>query len=122
MFLHEAIFLPIHNLKGNYIMADYCTDCTQLVVRSAHESLYCTDCIQLVVRPAHESLYSEQATFITVVDEVGGCFIEVSQSTDAGENKIQLDLSEWPAIRAAIDAQMTLAVSITNDVEKGKSL
>ena len=64
---------------------------------------YETRTISVAVVPPDEPLYSEVATIVSITDEVGGEFVEVSQSRRDGESKIQIATDEWPTLRAAID-------------------
>jgi hypothetical protein len=63
--------------------------------------------IKVAILPDKEPIYSEQATFIEIVDESGGEFVEVSQMPE-GElrQKIRIDPDEWPAIRDGIEMMM----------------
>ena len=61
---------------------------------------------QLTVLPETESIFSERATVITIEDEAAGEYLVVTQSTDSGLGKIQIDPAEWPQIRAAINELM----------------
>lgn len=45
----------------------------------------------------------ESATMIEIADEGGGEYLVISQHPDSGEQRIKIDLAEWPAICAAID-------------------
>lgn len=61
--------------------------------------------LALLVKPPHEPVYSEKATRVEIVDESGGPFVEVSQCVRQ-ETTIQIDIEEWPYIRAAIDTMI----------------
>lgn len=56
----------------------------------------------LTVLPVDEPLFSEMATTVTIVDEAGGEFVEVSQSGRADLGKIAINPEEWPELRGAI--------------------
>lgn len=58
--------------------------------------------IAVSVCRAGEPIYSEKATLVSIRDDGGGEFVEVSQ--DSG--RISMDVDEWPAIKAAIDAMI----------------
>lgn len=49
-----------------------------------------------------EPIYSETSTLVSIRDDGGGEFVEVSQ----GSGRISMDVDEWPAIKAAIDAMI----------------
>ena len=55
------------------------------------------------VGPVGSPLYSELVTEVAIVDEAGGEFVEVRQSSPADLGKIAIDPGEWPALRAAIN-------------------
>jgi uncharacterized membrane-anchored protein YhcB (DUF1043 family) len=55
--------------------------------------------------PKGEELFSERATDIEITDEAGGEYVKVTQHM-TGCASIAIDRSEWPALRAAIDAAM----------------
>lgn len=58
-----------------------------------------------IVGPSDEPSFSERMTRVEIDDEAGGEFVVVSQCTDQnGDQRIAIDVSEWPALRAAIDA------------------
>jgi len=59
--------------------------------------------ISMSVGPHDQPTYSEQATTITIVDESGGEFVEVSQSGRADLGKIAINPEEWPMLRDAIE-------------------
>ena len=46
-----------------------------------------------------EPIYSETATLVSIRDDGGGEFVEVSQES----GRISMDIDEWPAIKATID-------------------
>lgn len=56
-----------------------------------------------IVLPKGQPIFSEQATTITIVDEAGGEFIEVSQSGRTDLGKIAINPEEWPALRDTIE-------------------
>ena len=58
--------------------------------------------IAAVVCREGEPIYSEQSTTVSIRDDGGGEFVEVSQES----GRISLDPDEWPAMRAAIDAMV----------------
>ncbi len=54
--------------------------------------------------PEDDPLFSEMRTEITIVDEAAGNeFVEVSQHGHTDLGKIQIDPSEWPGLRDAIE-------------------
>ena len=63
---------------------------------------YNTRCTAITVLPEGEKIYSEIATEISIVDEGGGEFIEITQ-THSECNTIRIDPKEWPAIRSAVN-------------------
>lgn len=63
---------------------------------------YTTRCTAITVLPEGDKVFSEMATEISIVDEGGGEFIEVTQLGGT----IRVDPKEWPAIRSAINRMM----------------
>jgi hypothetical protein len=59
--------------------------------------------IKWSVVPDGSPLFAESATEIEIVDEAAGEFVEISQSME-GYGKIGIEPSDWPTLRAAIDA------------------
>ncbi len=59
--------------------------------------------IKWSVVPDGSPLFAESATEIEIVDEAAGEFVEISQSME-GYGKIGINASDWPTLRAAIDA------------------
>lgn len=59
--------------------------------------------IKIAVLPKGDPVFSEKATFVEIVDEAAGEFIEISQCGRIEDGKIRLDNDEWPAVRSAID-------------------
>lgn len=66
---------------------------------------YITRCTAITVLPEGEKVFSEMATEISIVDEGGGEFIEITQ-THLECGTIRVDPKEWPAIRSAINRMM----------------
>jgi len=54
---------------------------------------------QWIIAPEGEPTFSEHATRITIEDEAAGEFVQVEQENGI----IQIDTTEWPTLRAAID-------------------
>ena len=50
-----------------------------------------------------EPIFHQSMTEIEIMDEAAGEFIKVSQCDDDNEGSIQIDKTEWPTIKAAID-------------------
>ena len=59
--------------------------------------------IKWTIIPDGGPLFDESATEIEIVDEAAGEFVEISQSME-GYGKIGIEPSDWPTLRAAIDA------------------
>ena len=57
----------------------------------------------MAVLPAGDPLFSERRTEVTIVDELGGEFVEVSQYGHVDLGKIWIGLEEWPLLRETID-------------------
>lgn len=57
--------------------------------------------LKFAVLPAGEPVFSEQATFVEIVDDAMGEFIEITQGS--GEPKIRIDDDEWLIIREVIN-------------------
>lgn len=64
--------------------------------------------ISMSVGPTDEPIFSELATTITIVDESGGEFVEVSQEGRDGLGKIVIDRDEWPTMRETIDNMIAM--------------
>lgn len=50
-----------------------------------------------------EAIFSDSATSVEIDDEAGGEFIRVIQPSGGKEASIAINLSEWPAIRRAVE-------------------
>lgn len=60
--------------------------------------------LKVVVLPEGELIYAESALYVTIEDEGAGEFIVLNQDDHEGhEQRIVIDVEEWPAYRAAID-------------------
>ena len=81
-----------------------------------HGMIMQTRTTQLTVLPQGRPVYSEEATTVTIADEVGGEFVIVEQSGD-GYGKIGIDRDEWPPIRDAIDK---MVAACRSENEKGE--
>lgn len=58
----------------------------------------------LTVAPVGAALFDERAVEVRIVDEAGGEFVEVEQrALHLRPGMIQVDPSEWPTLRKAID-------------------
>jgi hypothetical protein len=64
---------------------------------------YETRHIAVCVLPKGQEIFSEQATLVSIVDEAGGEYLEVSQSGRTDLGKIAINPEEWPALRSAIN-------------------
>lgn len=62
--------------------------------------------VKIAVLPKGKEMFSEQATFIEIVDEAGGEFIEISQQSGIEGQKIRIDDDEWPHIREAVNEML----------------
>ena len=70
---------------------------------------YITRPIKWIVLPEGEPVFCEQATTIEITDEAGGEFVTVSQQRDEpNAQTIKIDRDDWPLIRDAIEAAMSL--------------
>lgn len=58
---------------------------------------------KVAILPKGEPVFSEKATFIEILNEAGGEFVEVSQECGIKEQKIRIEDDEWPVIRDAIE-------------------
>ena len=56
----------------------------------------------ITVIPKNQPLYSEMGTTVTIVDEAGGEFVEVSQHGGPDLGKIAINPEEWPVLRDTI--------------------
>lgn len=78
------------------------------------ESKYQIRVTRLSVLPVGEPIFSEQATHVSIVDEAGGEFIEVSQASDRSgveSQTIRIDPVEWPSIKLAVDQLISECIS-----------
>ncbi len=67
----------------------------------------------LIVVPAGEPIYSEQATTVSIDDEAVGPFVVVEQSGNSEKvDRISIDPTEWPALKAAIETLMAVCHEI----------
>lgn len=64
---------------------------------------YETITLKVAVMPENEPIFADGVTEIQIVDQGAGEFIEVWQCNDDNEGKIQIDPTEWPHIREAIN-------------------
>lgn len=69
------------------------------------ESKYEKRITEMTILPEGEPLYSEQATRVSIGDEVSGEFVKVSQGIDVsgGSGSITIDPPEWETLRGVID-------------------
>lgn len=68
---------------------------------------YTTRPIAWIVGPPDKPMFDEQMTRIELEDEAGGEYVVIRQDTSGnGEQRIAVEASDWPAIRAAIDAAL----------------
>ena len=58
---------------------------------------------KVAILPKGEPIFTEKATYIEIVDEAGGEFVEVEQSNETATGKIRLDDDEWFYVREAIN-------------------
>ena len=58
----------------------------------------------LIVKPVGQSIYCEEATTVSIDDEGGGLFVELSQHHAGGRSRITVVYEEWPLIVAAVNA------------------
>ena len=54
-----------------------------------------------------QPLFAEGTTTVSIVDEAGGEFIEISQCDDDNEGKIRIDRHEWDHLKLMIESMMT---------------
>lgn len=59
--------------------------------------------MKIAVLQKGKEIFSEQATFIEIVDESGGEFIEISQCNELEGQRIRIDDDEWPHVREAVN-------------------
>ena len=68
---------------------------------------YETRITRLTVCAEGKPLFDESVTHVQIADEAAGEFIEIEQSRgDISDCVIQIDDTEWPAVRAAVDRLM----------------
>lgn len=53
-----------------------------------------------------EPIYSDRSTLVTICDDTGGEYVEVSQAGRSDLGKIAIDPDEWPALRDAIESRV----------------
>jgi len=74
--------------------------------------------IAWMIRPDGASLFDEHAIEIRLEDQAAGPFVVIkSQLDDLKPGEVSIDPSEWPTIRAAIDAAFEVANEISKDTE-----
>ena len=77
------------------------------------QSEYEIRCASLVVVRSGMASWHESATFVSISDEGGGDFVEVSQTpSDRLKQIVAIDPDEWPTLRLAID-KMIAARAVT---------
>lgn len=64
-------------------------------------SKYHTRPISWIVKPESEPIFSEMAIRVSIVDEAGGEFLEI---TDGRQQTIRVDPIEWPELKQTIEA------------------
>ena len=69
------------------------------------DNKYTTRNTAWTVLPDGSPLFTESGTTISINDEGAGEFVEVEQ---VGTSRLRIDPSEWPELRAAIDAAVSL--------------
>jgi len=75
--------------------------------------------IAWMIRPKGASMFDERAIEIRIEDEAAGPFVVIKiQLDEVKPGEISIDPSEWPTLRAAIDAAVEAANEIEND-QKG---
>jgi hypothetical protein len=57
-----------------------------------------------IVKPVGQPIYCEEATTVSIDDEGGGLFVELSQHHADGRCRISVGYEEWPLIVAAVNA------------------
>ena len=57
-----------------------------------------------IVKPVGQPIYCEEATTVSIDDEGGGLFVEITQHHDDGRSRISVGYEEWPLIVAAVNA------------------
>lgn len=68
---------------------------------------YTTRPVAWIVGQSDEPMFCEQITRIELEDQGAGEYVVISQcTTEHGEQRISVEASDWPAIRAAIDAAL----------------
>ena len=77
--------------------------------------------IAWMIRPEGASMFDERAIEIRLEDEAAGPFVVLkSQLDEVKPGEVSIDPSEWPTLRAAIDAAMKVANEIEKDQEGAK--
>jgi len=58
---------------------------------------------RLTIGPAEAKLFDEFVTHVSIEDEAGGEFVELSQSFDGGDSRtIRIEPEEWETLSKAI--------------------
>ena len=70
----------------------------------------------LIVLPEGEPIFSEMATTIDIEDEAAGPFVVIRQEGRDGAQKINIDQTEWPFIKDAIEKQL----QVCTEMEQGE--
>lgn len=65
---------------------------------------YQTHITEITVVPLGSPLICESATIVGVDDESGGPYLTIRQPAAGRGDGVRIDLDEWPAVRAALNA------------------
>ena len=74
---------------------------------------YTTITSRITVLLEKDAIFSEYATHIEIADESGGPFLQIYQIGDRSkrvhDHQINIDIDQWPTLRAAIDSAVEVA-------------
>ena len=74
---------------------------------------YTTITSRITVLMEKDVIFSEYATHIEIADESGGPFLQIYQIGDGSKrnhnHQINIDIDQWPTLRAAIDSAVEIA-------------
>lgn len=70
---------------------------------------YHTIVTAMTVKQTQDTVNAESATTITVINEGGGYFLELSQCLEA-ENRVRICAEEWDAVKATMEIMLAICV------------
>lgn len=71
---------------------------------------------QRTIKRIDQPIFDEAATVIEITDDAAGCYLKVSQNSQAGP-EITIDYDNWPVVRREIDRMLKICEGIDKRVE-----